>query len=54
MAVGDLVASAAGLLLGEGNEGIPAVLLRGLSGRYRSGDRAAAELVRPQERDLFR
>lgn len=57
VAVGDLLASAAGLLMGEGSEGIPAVLIRGLPARYRIGSLHAATahtLVRAAERDLFR
>lgn len=57
VAVGDLLASAAGLLMGEGSEGIPAVLIRGLGARYRIGaeSRATAHtLVRAAERDLFK
>lgn len=57
VAVGDLLASAAGLLMGEGSEGIPAVLIRGLPERYRigSGQEASAHtLIRSPDRDLFR
>lgn len=57
VAVGDLLASAAGLLMGEGAEGIPAVLIRGLPQRYGAGldgHSSARSLVRPLERDLFK
>ncbi|GAB3102161.1 coenzyme F420-0:L-glutamate ligase [Aestuariicella hydrocarbonica] len=57
VAAGDLLASAAGLLMGEGNEGIPAVLIRGLPQRYGAGATQsvpAQSLVRPLERDLFK
>ena len=57
VAVGDLLASAAGLLMGEGSEGIPAALIRGLPARYQIGanhDRSAHTLIRSPERDLFR
>lgn len=56
VALGDLLASAAGLLMGEGNESIPAALLRGLPATYRdgqSGEHSAQDLVRPLEQDLF-
>lgn len=57
VAVGDLLASAAGLLMGEGDESIPAVLVRGLPQRFGVGldDASSAKtLVRPLERDLFK
>lgn len=57
VAVGDLLASAAGLLMGEGSESIPAVLIRGLGDRYRIGavqQATAHTLVRAAERDLFK
>jgi coenzyme F420-0:L-glutamate ligase/coenzyme F420-1:gamma-L-glutamate ligase len=51
VAVADLLACAAALVAGEGNESIPAVLLRGLS---ISGPlRPATTLNRPLEEDLF-
>lgn len=51
IAVADLVASAAVLAMGEGNEGVPAVLMRGYApaGPYRP----AADLTRPLAEDLF-
>jgi coenzyme F420-0:L-glutamate ligase/coenzyme F420-1:gamma-L-glutamate ligase len=52
VALADLLASAAGLAMGEGDEGVPAALIRGCD---LSGPRAAAAaLVRPIEEDLFR
>lgn len=48
----DAIAAAAGLLIGEGAESIPAVLVRGLP---RVGvDRPARDLLRPVTEDLFR
>jgi len=52
VALADMVASAAGLVGGEGAESVPAVLVRGL-------DRSAVEapvaaLIRPIDEDLFR
>jgi len=50
VALADLLASAAGLLMGKA-AGLPAVLIRGLS--LPSGDDSARELVLPPELDLF-
>ena len=47
----DLIASAAGLAAGEGDEGIPAVLVSGLA--LDEADDPAAALVRPVAQDLF-
>ena len=55
--VADSIASAASIVMGEGAEGRPAALVRGLSFEDRSeAERAgrARDLVRPRERDLFR
>jgi coenzyme F420-0:L-glutamate ligase/coenzyme F420-1:gamma-L-glutamate ligase len=49
--VGDEIAAAAGLLMGQGAEGIPAVLIRGL--RLPAVDGKASDLVRPVEKDLY-
>ncbi|HET8612765.1 MAG TPA: coenzyme F420-0:L-glutamate ligase [Sphingomonas sp.] len=51
VALGDMLASAAGLAMGEGAEGVPAVLVRGVS--WREPDAPASALVRPIEQDLF-
>ncbi len=49
----DELAAAAGLVLGQAAEGIPAAVLRGLS--YPADELAcAADLVRPRELDLYR
>ena len=48
----DEIAAAAGLLMGQAAEGLPAVLLRGL--RWSAPANPAAELVRPAQEDLFR
>ena len=50
IAVADEIAGAAELVLGKAR-GIPAAIVRGVDVR---GDGAAAELVMPRERDLFR
>jgi len=52
VAVADEIASAASLLMGQADEGIPLVLVRG----WRSVDaaRPAAALIRDRERDMFR
>jgi coenzyme F420-0:L-glutamate ligase/coenzyme F420-1:gamma-L-glutamate ligase len=52
IALGDMIAAAAGLLTGEGAEGVPAVLVRGLS--WDTEDQPAVALVRPVKEDLFR
>jgi coenzyme F420-0:L-glutamate ligase/coenzyme F420-1:gamma-L-glutamate ligase len=52
IAIADLVASAAGLAMGEGAEGVPAVLLRGF--RAPAGEAPAAALIRSVAEDLFR
>jgi coenzyme F420-0:L-glutamate ligase / coenzyme F420-1:gamma-L-glutamate ligase len=48
----DMIASAAHLLCGEGAEGRPVIVLRGLD--YPAGDGHATDLNRPMERDLYR
>jgi coenzyme F420-0:L-glutamate ligase/coenzyme F420-1:gamma-L-glutamate ligase len=52
VALADMIATAANLATGEGAEGIPAALLRGLS--FSGQPRPAADLVRPLAEDLFR
>jgi coenzyme F420-0:L-glutamate ligase/coenzyme F420-1:gamma-L-glutamate ligase len=51
VALGDMIAAAGGLVTGEGAEGVPAVLVRGL--RWETEDRPASALVRPVQEDLF-
>jgi coenzyme F420-0:L-glutamate ligase/coenzyme F420-1:gamma-L-glutamate ligase len=52
-AVGDELASAAELVIGQANEGIPAAIIRGFD--YESSENVSAKsLVRPKEDDLFR
>ncbi|MBK9750464.1 MAG: coenzyme F420-0:L-glutamate ligase [Chloroflexi bacterium] len=48
----DMVAGAAGLLTGEGAEGLPVVLVRGLT--YPDIDGRASQINRPAEHDLYR
>ncbi|MGC8816812.1 MAG: coenzyme F420-0:L-glutamate ligase [Candidatus Hadarchaeum sp.] len=48
----DSLAAAAVMLMGESNEGIPAVLIKGAS--YERGNGAIRELIRAPELDLFR
>jgi coenzyme F420-0:L-glutamate ligase/coenzyme F420-1:gamma-L-glutamate ligase len=50
--VADEIAAAAGLLMGQAAEGLPAVLLRGL--RLPPTPGRAADLIRPKELDLYR
>lgn len=51
VALADMAASAAGLVMGEGAEGVPAVLVRGFA--FEAPDTPAAALVRPLSEDLF-
>lgn len=48
----DEIASAASLVMGQSNEGQPAVIVRGLGPPARDGN--GRELVRPRKMDLFR
>lgn len=48
----DMIASAAHLLCGEGNEGRPVIVIRGLPNLQQDGK--ASDLYRPPERDLYR
>ena len=48
----DEIASAASLVMGQGDERYPLVLVRGVP--YAAGDGTAADLVRPKDLDLFR
>lgn len=52
IAFGDMIATAAGLATGEGAEGVPAALVRGM--RWDVANSPASALVRPIEEDLFR
>ena len=51
VALADLIAAAAGLAMGEGAEGIPAVLVRGLD--LHGDPLPATALIRPLAEDLF-
>lgn len=51
-AFADEIAAAASLVMGQGNEGQPAVLVRGL--RWDAPSNPAAELIRPAAEDMFR
>ena len=52
VAAADELAAAASLLMGQGDEGIPAVVARGFP--YVARESNARELVRPRSEDLFR
>ena len=52
IALADEIATAASLLMGQADEGLPAVLVRGLA--WSGAALPAAALIRPRERDLFR
>jgi len=49
--LGDELAAAAGLVAGQGAEGVPVVLVRGMT--VPEGEGRAAELVRPEALDLY-
>ncbi|MEN9358168.1 MAG: Coenzyme F420:L-glutamate ligase, partial [Pseudomonadota bacterium] len=51
VAYADAIASAAGLVMGEGAEGTPLVLARGL--HWQAPERDVSSLIRPLEEDLF-
>jgi coenzyme F420-0:L-glutamate ligase/coenzyme F420-1:gamma-L-glutamate ligase len=53
VAAADELAAAASLLMGQGSEGIPAILVRGLSPNHLQAPGSARQLVRLAERDLF-
>lgn len=48
----DEIAAAAGLVMGQAAEGMPAVIIRGLP--QLSGQGSASDLIRPKELDLYR
>ena len=50
-ALADLAAAAAGLIMGEADEGVPAAVIRGLV--WNGAQRPAADLIRPVAEDLF-
>ena len=52
-AIADELSSAAELVIGQANEGIPAAIIRGYN--YQTAENVSAtELTRPKEKDLFR
>jgi coenzyme F420-0:L-glutamate ligase/coenzyme F420-1:gamma-L-glutamate ligase len=53
-AIADELASAAELVIGQANEGIPAAFIRGYTAYQVAENVSATELTRPRERDLFR
>ena len=50
--VADEIAAAAGLLMGQADEGNPVILIRGLT--YPTNNGTASDLIRPKEMDLYR
>jgi coenzyme F420-0:L-glutamate ligase/coenzyme F420-1:gamma-L-glutamate ligase len=54
VAIADGIAAAATLLMGEGAEGRPVVLARGLPLAWRHDSARASDLLRPLAEDLFR
>lgn len=53
-AIADEIASAASLLMGQGKEGQPVILVRGYEACIIDGVAEDSTLVRPKEQDLFR
>lgn len=51
-AIADELASAAELVIGQANEGIPAAIIRGYA-YPKSEDAKATELIRPKEKEIF-
>jgi len=51
VALADELASAAELLMGQADEGIPAAIIRGVS--YEESEEGARALIRPREKDMF-
>lgn len=51
VALADQAAAAAGLIMGEADEGVPAAIIRGLA--WSGVERPAADLIRPEAEDLF-
>lgn len=54
VAAGDELAAAASLLMGQADEGVPAVWIRGLDSRLFEESSGASRLVRPLRLDLFK
>jgi coenzyme F420-0:L-glutamate ligase / coenzyme F420-1:gamma-L-glutamate ligase len=54
IAVADQLCATATLVCGEAAEGVPVVIVRGVSAEYFGNPRGASALVRPLEQDLFR
>lgn len=52
VALADMLATAAGLSMGEGDEGVPAALVRGVT--WEPSDAGVEVLIRPPQEDLFR
>jgi coenzyme F420-0:L-glutamate ligase/coenzyme F420-1:gamma-L-glutamate ligase len=50
--LGDELAAAASFVMGQGAEGTPVVIVKGVSARHRNGN--ARDLVRPPNEDLFK
>jgi len=54
VAAADELSAAASLVMGQGDEGIPAVWMRGVDRRLFEQPSGAQRLIRPVEKDLFR
>ena len=56
IAVADELASAASILMGQADEGIPVVIIRGVSyvQNLRNNNATSKDLIRPKKYDVFR
>jgi len=54
IAVADELASAASMVMGQANEGIPIVIIRGYPHDHLKGEGTSKDLLRPKELDVFR
>ena len=53
VAIADQIASAATLVMGEGSEGLPIVIVSGVTSKAFEGTAPASALIRPAREDLF-
>ncbi len=54
IAVADEIAAAASMVMGQANEGIPAVIVKGYNYDHLRGEGTSKDLLRPKELDVFR
>lgn len=54
IAIADEIASAASMVMGQANEGIPIVIIKGYHHDHLRGEGTSKDLLRPRELDVFR